>query len=262
MDRPLSILLIEDDPAECAAIAQYIETTEDAHLVQVTNNADRALEYVREHLPDAIILDLELHKGGGNGISFLMALREEALPFSPYILVTTHNISGVTHNKVRQLGVDFVMTKNQDDYSAKTVIDFLRVFKETIQDARRSKQKPGEPENLPPAQARQRLLAQLTMEIDLVGISPKVMGRKYLIDTMMLMIEGTEQNVRLAVAQKHGKSESSVERAMQTAIQRAWTTANLAELQKYYTARINPNRGVPTLTEFLFHYVNKYKKEE
>lgn len=34
-------------------------------LVDVTNNTDKALEYTSTYLPDAIILDIELHKGRG-----------------------------------------------------------------------------------------------------------------------------------------------------------------------------------------------------
>ncbi|MCL2223263.1 MAG: response regulator, partial [Oscillospiraceae bacterium] len=77
MNMPLTVLLVEDEPTDCTAFVQCIEQHHDIRLIEVTNNAEKALEYARTHLPDVIILDLELHKGSGNGISFLLALNKE-----------------------------------------------------------------------------------------------------------------------------------------------------------------------------------------
>ena len=63
------------------------------------------------------------------------------------------------------------------------------------------------------------------------------------------------------MSEKYGKTEASVERAMQSAIDRAWKTAYIDDLEKYYTARINSTRGVPTLKEFIYYYAEKIKHE-
>lgn len=57
------------------------------------------------------------------------------------------------------------------------------------------------------------------------------------------------------------KSTASVERAMQNAINRAWSNGNPEDLARNYTAVINYERGVPTLTEFIYHYASKFKNE-
>lgn len=261
MDKPLSILLIEDEPTDCKLFIQYVDSTEDIRLVGVTNNADKALEYARDYLPDAIILDLELHKGHGNGVSFLMALGKEQLPFSPYILVTTHNISAITHEQVRRFGADFVMIKSQADYSAENVIEFLRTLKGIIHNSRKKNPDSGKLDDEPPIEAKKRLLTQIATEIDLIGISPKAIGRNYLIDAIMLIIDGQRHNHIETIAQKYNKTDPSVERAMQNAINRAWRTADIEELQRYYTARVRSEKGIPTLTEFIFYYANKLKME-
>lgn len=43
---------------------------------------------------------------------------------------------------------------------------------------------------------------------------------------------------------------------MQSAIKRTWLHADPLDLQKYYTAHISPQRGAPTLMEFI-HYFSK-----
>ena len=64
----LSILLVEDDKTACDEIENYIDTCDNVCLVGITDNSNKALELVQYHLPDAVILDLELHHGGGNSI--------------------------------------------------------------------------------------------------------------------------------------------------------------------------------------------------
>ena len=263
MEKPLSILLIEDDPAACRQFVQYVEETQDVRLIGVTNNTDKALEYVNDYLPDAIILDLELHKGSGNGVSFLLEMDKAHLPFSPYVLVTTDNISAMTHEQVRRLGADFVMVKAQPDYSAESAVEFLRMLKGVIHDSRKKTRiaEGFEPET--PAETQKRLFTQVAAEIDLIGVSPKAIGRDYLVDAIILLIEGKIEGRAgthiAAVAKKYNKTDSSVERAMQNAINRAWANSDIEELHRYYTARITSEKGVPTLTEFIFYYANKMK---
>jgi hypothetical protein len=62
------------------------------------------------------------------------------------------------------------------------------------------------------------------------------------------------------IAKSYSVSTPSVERAMQGAINRAWNTTDTETLEKQYTAYINPDRGHPTATEFIFYYADKVLK--
>ena len=68
MEKTLHILLIEDDMNTCNRISNYIATKDNMDLAGVTNNSYVGIQYVQNTLPDAVILDLELHHGGGNGL--------------------------------------------------------------------------------------------------------------------------------------------------------------------------------------------------
>ena len=48
---------------------------------------------------------------------------------------------------------------------------------------------------------------------------------------------------------------------MQNAINRAWRTSDPDDLLEHYTARIRSDKGVPTLMEFVSHYVNVLRLE-
>ncbi|MCL2226874.1 MAG: response regulator [Oscillospiraceae bacterium] len=104
MDGELAVLIVEDDPEASEAFLNYLSSVEDVCLVSITDDADKALECVKDFAPDVIILDLELHRGSGNGIAFLASLGKGSSDIAPYVVVTTHNTSRTTHEQSRQLG--------------------------------------------------------------------------------------------------------------------------------------------------------------
>lgn len=258
MDRTLSILLIEDDEAACTELKHCIDSHENLKLAAITNNSHEALELVRIHLPNVIILDLELHYGGGNGLLFLHALKNISLAQPPFILVTTHNMSMVTLEQVRQLGADFTLTKYETGYSAEYVIDNINLMRPAIL---RKNASNGLETTISPAEKDQKLIQRIQRELDLVGINPRAVGYKYLVDSIKLIMDGETSNVSRVLAPKYNKTEKSIERAMQNAIKQAWVTSDVDDLLKYYTAKVRVDRGAPTLMEFICHYATKIKSD-
>lgn len=258
MDRILTILLIEDDSHECNEISAYIERFDDICLIGITNNADKALEYIIDMIPDVTIIDLELHNGNGNGLTLLRELQLMNPPSKPYILITTHNPSTLTHDIARQNGADFIMTKYQEDYSAKTVVDFIRTLKQVLH-SRKLNNTVSFVES--PEKRKKRLHRRICSELNKIGISPKVVGYKYLIDAILLIIDTPTPNICIIIGKNYGKTEASVERAMQNAINRTWRYGNIEDLYNHYTAKISSDKGVPTVTEFIYYYANKIKNE-
>ena len=258
MDKILSILLIEDDVEACNELRHSIEKNDLLKLVEMTNDAHKALDYVRAHLPNVIILDLELHLGGGNGLMFLNDLKKLTLEHQPYILVTTNNMSEVTLEQARRLGADFTLAKYEDGYSADYVVDHIELMRAAIL-KKNSKFSPL-PE-MSPAEAEQLLIKRIHRELDLVGINPKAIGYQYLVDSIILTIQGCEETLGRALSTKYNKTGVSIERAMQNAIKQAWTTNDVEDLLQFYTARIRPEKGSPTLMEFVCYYANKLKND-
>ncbi|HHV12581.1 MAG TPA: response regulator [Clostridiales bacterium] len=260
MVKKLSVILVEDDPDECEEFVDYIEELDDISLLGVTNDSTKAIEYIKDYLPDVAILDLELQKGSGSGLNVLMELRQFDLNNRPYVLITTNNSSQITHESARRLGADFIMTKYQADYSPKSIVDFLKIMEPAIS-SRRKAAAENTHDTEPPEIKHKRLLRRINAELNQIGISPKAVGYQYLADAILLVIKQVKQNLYCEIGNKYGKTEASVERAMQNAINKAWKTSDIDDLLKYYTARINPDRGVPTITEFVYYYANMIKNE-
>jgi len=260
MVQKLSIIIVEDDPLAVSEFSDYIEEADDIVLLGSTNNSAQAIEYIKDYLPDAIILDLELHNGSGSGFNVLQNIDHQSLSLRPYILITTNNSSKITFDSARQLGADFIMSKHQNDYSAKNVIEFLRIMAPVIHSQKLILNEASTATENPEFRNK-RMMRRICTELNNIGISQKVVGYKYLLDAILLVIKQPAHNLSNTIGIKYKKSESSVERAIQNAIDKAWKTTDIDDLLKYYTARINPEKGVPTNTEFIFYYANKIKNE-
>ncbi len=257
MASRIDLVVVEDDLNTCKEYEAKTKASNDIFLISTTNNTKTALSLIKDYSPNAIILDLELHKGYGNGILFLKELSELNFSQTPYILVVTNNISSTTHDIVRNLGADFVITKNQQDYSVDMVLGFLvSILNSKAKLNNSSKAYELEKNQL----NKEKLKERISKELDLIGVSPKVLGRKYLSDAIEIITGKRVHNISSILAQKYSKSDASIERAMQTAINRTWRNTDIDTLSKYYTAYISPDKGVPTVTEFIYYYAERIKQ--
>ncbi|MCL2109911.1 MAG: response regulator [Oscillospiraceae bacterium] len=261
MEKDLKVLLIEDNADECRAILEYINENEGVRLVNVTNSPEKAIAQVVENLPDAIILDMELNKGSGTGISFMQSLKEKDLALFPYILVTTKNDTLAAHDEARDAGADFIMGKYDKGYSAEMTVKFLKSMSGFLQRKRQQSKVADVLSKDEIEETSNRIVKKINAHLDLIGINPKAVGRKYLIEGIVRIINKSEPNISTEIAAKFGKATPSVERAMQNAIASAWKASPADELTKFYTARINPARGMPTVMELIHYYATKIKSE-
>ena len=165
--QEITVLLVEDDVEECNELQNYADSVNDVNLVGITNNSDEALEMVQAFLPDVVLLDLELHLGGGNGLLFLLGLSRLNLPFRPYIIIITHNVSQVTFESARQLGADFILAKYETGYSAQYVIEFIRMTKPAILSHRENQSDSKPP--LTPSQREHKIRQRIQRELTLIA---------------------------------------------------------------------------------------------
>ena len=258
-NKPMSILLIEDDNFECDRFKAYVETSQNVKLIGVTASSNDGLEIFKTYRPEAIILDIELHKGEGSGLDFIEKAKPLMNEFRPIIVVTTNAASTLLYNKLHDEGVDLVFYKKQSDYSPKLIISTVLSLRKTLYKFNSAiKPESGLAESL--AERQNKIANKINVELDLIGISSHLKGRKYIFDAIMYLInekENKDETVFNYLANIYKKSASSISRVMQTAINYAWRTSAPEDLEVYYTAKINYNTGVPTPTELIYHYARK-----
>ena len=259
MDEKLALLLVEDDPQICKElIVEISKDAESFNLVGVTNNSGRALQYVCDTHPDAVLLDLELSEGS-EGIEFLKRLKSVEISRPPFALILADSVDSLTNKVAREYGADYIMTKDSGSFSAQGVIDFLRITKPIVLTR---KPRDGYSGDMTADELQEkRLHRRISNELDKIGISSKSVGYRYLIEAIKIIMKQPVQHVCNIIGKKYGKTENSVERAMQNAINRAWKNVDPEDLLANYTARIKSSKGIPTITEFIFYYAQKLNNE-
>lgn len=250
----LTILLVEDEVSTCKRFIDYIERKEDIVLVNATNSASQAISDIDTYRPNAIILNMELHYGSG----FEVLSGVNKMSEKPYVVITTNNFNETTNEYTRINGADFIMYKQQKDYSEEGIVDLLYSMRNVIK-GKSLQKKHVETENQ--EYRNKRILSYTNEELNRVGVNPKVVGFQYLVESINMIVNENVSNVCSHVAKKYKKSEESVRRAMQTAINRAWTKMDTDTLLENYTARITSENGCPTIIEFIYYYANKIKSK-
>ena len=251
MTNKLNVLIVEDDENDSNALVAEVNANADKLcLAGVLKSSNDALAFIRNQKPHAVILDLELQEGSGDGMDLLDKLRSTILCPKPYIVVNTNNASKVTRDTAKRMGADYTFAKWQKEYSPKMVINQLLLVKPTLL---------GREEVAPlrEDQLENKMRDFVQDEFNRLGVSVKNKGYNYLVDAVILAAKGENENWAKIIGEKIGKSENGVAHAMQYAINNTWTNADINNLQKYYTAPLRKDKCVPTMNEFVFYYKQK-----
>ncbi len=253
MTNKLNVLIVEDDENDCKALVAEINANADKLcLAGVSKSSNDALAFIRNHSPHAVILDLELQEGSGDGMDLLDKLRSNVLCPKPYIVVNTNNASKITLDTATRMGADYTFAKWQKGYSPKMVIKQLLFVMPAILGC---EEEPPTP--LTEGQIENKMRDFVHDEFNKLGVSTKNIGYDYLVDAVILATKGENQSWGKIIGKKNGKSESGITHAMQYAINNTWSNADINALQKYYTAPLRKDKYVPTTNEFVFFYKQK-----
>lgn len=254
----INILLVEDDIQDCKIIKEYADTRDDVKLIKIANSSKEAIKDIKTYVPDAIILDIELNNGEGSGLQVLEQIKELDLDIKPVIVITTNISSKTVYAYAHSNGADLIFHKLKDDYSPELIIENILLLCKINRTEKLNKNIITETES----EFRDKLSDRINRELNLIGISSHLIGRKYIHDAIIYIIENDKdkENVFLHLAKVYKKGNSTIGRSIQTAIEHAWRKSSIEDLQKYYTAAVNYNTGVPTPTELIYYYVEKIKK--
>ena len=256
--KPMKILIIEDDINDCNNFISCIKNREDIELVAITDSDVEGLRYVKTKKPEGIVLDLELNNsksGNTDSLEFLSDMRKLKLNYEPIVIVTTHVNSKRTYDILHRSGVDLILYKDQPKYSCDLVLNrFIALRKPianenaTIEDEIKS--------------AEEQIEFCINNELDKIGVTTKLKGRRYLHDAILYLIQNEKSNISVIqyLTSIYKRSGNTISNGMQNAINYAWRVSPIEDLTTYYTARVNYETGVPTPMEFVYYYARKIKE--
>lgn len=250
MTNKLKVLIVEDDANDSKALAAEVNANADKLcLAGVLKSSNEALTFIRGHKPHAVILDLELQEGSGDGMDLLDKLRSIVLCPKPYVVVNTNSPSQVRRNSAKRMGADYEFAKWQKGYSPKMVIEhLLRVMPEILGTEE-------EPSAQLTEQQQENKMREFVQDIfNKLGLRVKNKGYGYLVEAVILAANGENQSWGKIIGERIGASEDSVNHAMQYAIDNTWKNGDINNLLKYYPVPLREDKAAPTVNELVFYY--------
>lgn len=258
MEIRKSFIVIEDEEYICEEYRNKAKEREGLFLLDTTNDALQGVKLVCEYTPDAVVLDIELNKGGGSGFDFLEGLKSISIDRKPLILVATNIISSMVHHRIHDMGGDLIITKDKPDYSVDFVLNTLEslVSPAAINNTRQAEAAKA----IAKAEYAKKRTDRIITELELVGIRSNLKGFTYLCDAIELYCDNETENTGKIIAERYGVTPDSVEKAMRHAIVSAWNRDRDNFLERY-TSYISKDRGLPSSMEFVSYYARKINRE-
>ena len=256
-EKPMRILVVEDDLEECNRIIECSKQRNDIEIVAITDSDTDALKQVKAKNPEGIMLDLELNNSkSGSTDSFELLENIKKLKYNPIIIVTTHVNSSRTYDILHRKGVELILYKGHPGYSPNQAFNkFISLRKMSMPLSENSIEEEFKSEE-------DKISELINNELDLVGITQNLKGRQYIHDAILFLIqnENTDESLIQYLSKIHKKSSSTITNGIQNAIIHGWRVSAIEDLEKYYTAKVNYQTGLPTPMELIYYYVSKVKK--
>ncbi len=257
--KPMKILIIEDDINDCNSFKKCATNRNDIEIVAMTDSDLEGLKLVKSKRPEGIVLDLELNNsatGSIDSLEFLVNLKKLNLNYEPIVIVTTHVNSKRTYEILHRNGVDLILYKDNPKYSSEHVLNnFINLRNADIDYKETSIEEIIQNEE-------DKISNIINDELELIGVTAKLKGREYIHDAILYLVQDDSNKINVIqyLVNEYKKSGTTITNGIQNAIIHAWRVTPVEDLEKYYTARINYETGIPTPMEFIYYYVNKIKK--
>jgi len=263
--RRYKVLIVEDDPRYSEPLKDFLNQTEDFKVVQVTVSAEKALQLVKAHLPDVLIVDLLLTDGDGDGMQLLQSIYDskENLPIKPYILVTTNVGSEKTLARLNSGLADFIFSKKMNSYSPKFILGHLR----TMALAFDCNTATVNQEIISPIDKETLIRTRVESELNNYYIKPNNKSKDYLIDAICMIFEIPKdknpvyKEIFTKIGKRYNKQSNNVNMCIDNLIQRAFEKTDHDDLKRIYEPYLDLSRGAPTTSEFISYIANKIRRE-
>ena len=249
----VKLMIVEADAEVREHYRVVLEQYQAMRLVCETDKEEQALNYLKVHEVDVIILDIELKAGNG---SFLLNGIEMCGLKKPFIFVVKNKGSDDAGTDCVAHGVDYIYRKTNPAYSPEKilcVIDRLYPYQKTEND-RRSMQAMKSPGREKEAELTRKYI---TDELRKLGFGRRPDGFDYVLEAIILMMKlPTEKKPESAeiyssIAEQYHVTCASVERDIKIAIASVFTKANADRVRRYYPFDYNNEKGRPSNMQFL-----------
>lgn len=264
MTKPFELIIINNNPKECAAFEECVKRYPDLHLLAMTASTDKGLYLTQSLLPGAVILDLTL--GEDKCLAYVRSLKLLNLASKPYLVATALQTSRpATLQILRNYGVEFIFFRHIVQYGPEQVVCLINRMGQYFATSHDTG-KPPKDAGSTQAKERQRL----SNELERIGIVPKLLGHAYILCSVFYIINKVNapsdlytinivDDVYQYVADEFHTKKGKVERNIRYALELAWGDCEADILKEYFLTLMEKNNGRPRNKDFIIYCANKIK---
>ena len=241
MDFNINVLIADGSEAFCEQLRQRLTITEGYTVVGIATDGQQAVELLRTHRTDVMVLDLMLPKL--DGLSVMKVACE--LEHRPVSVVMSTFVTDYVAGTAASRGAQYFMLKPCD---CNAIIERLQELRGQTASNRGNGGRNRSDVNVE---------AMVTSIIHEIGVPAHIKGYQYLREAIMIAIEDMDVINSITkvlypqVAKAFQTTPSRVERAIRHAIEVAWDRGDLETLQRFFGYTVSNTKGKPTNSEFI-----------
>ncbi len=270
MQKPIRVLLADDNREFVEVLKEYITRQEDMQLVGIAYHGNEALDLIYREQPDLVVLDIIMPHLDGLGV---LEKIQNDIQKPHVIILTAFGQESMTQRAV-QLGADYFILK---PFDLETLGKRIRQLQgtEPISNLNMSLQGNfsagttgtssfNSNSTITPTNTR-NLEVEVTRMIHQMGVPAHVKGYQYLRDAIVSVVQevsllgAVTKELYPMIADKYNTTPSRVERAIRHAIELAWDRGNIDFMNRFFGYTINVDRGKPTNSEFIAMVADKLR---
>lgn len=273
MQKPIRVLLADDNREFVEVLKEYITRQEDMQLVGIAYHGNEALDLIYREQPDLVVLDIIMPHLDGLGV---LEKIQTDIQKPHVIILTAFGQESMTQRAV-QLGADYFILKPFDlDTLGKRIrqlqgTELLTNYNQSLHGSYSSETSSNgvgsfnsNSTTITPTNTR-NLEVEVTRMIHQMGVPAHVKGYQYLRDAIVSVVQDVSllgavtKELYPMIAVKYNTTPSRVERAIRHAIELAWDRGNIDFMNRFFGYTINVDRGKPTNSEFIAMVADKLR---
>ena len=260
--KKIKVGIADDNKDFCDILSDFFQDKENIEIAFIANDGIKAMEQIKEHMPEVLVLDMIMPHLDGLGV--LETINTLELPVYPRTIVLSAVGQETITQKAINLGAEYYIVKpfnldillkriNQlagNDLPEEGKLNFARAIL--------NNQEKDAPEDLE---------IDLTNIIHEIGVPAHIKGYQYLRDAITMVVEDMDllgavtKELYPAIAQLNNTTPSRVERAIRHAIEVAWNRGKIETINNLFGYTVQNDKGKPTNSEFIAIIADKLRLE-
>lgn len=264
VNKGFDILIADGDSTQIARQIATYSSRDEMHIVDMVSTGDDAIESIKKHRPDIVILDICLSGMDGLGV---MEHINELHGYENTIFVVLTSVS--SQRLIRcafEMGATYYILKPYNP--AQLVTRIRQIYeKRNMQGMEYANELTCMTDSNGAGGHMDTLESDVTDIIRDIGIPANIKGYQYIREGIIMavhdvnMLNYITKLLYPTIAKKYKTTSSSVERAIRHAIEVAWNRGQIDTINELFGYTVNAGKGKPTNSEFIALIADKLRIE-